>query len=165
MIKKIYKRCLNLFKTNSSGNVRVDNTDDTVAVPGNIYDDCNAQSGDACIEGIIDASTGAVTGEVMSGNVIAVNGKGICVVPPEGETPESCITYINTKTKQVTVQEEALIINVPSKIVLQLPMLPPGIYVLTIKTLYSGSSIPLERPNYITSKIRFKVKQPSFVRL
>ncbi|MDR1678812.1 MAG: DUF4469 domain-containing protein [Prevotellaceae bacterium] len=122
------------------------------------YNGLSMENGGASIDGITDSATGAVNGEVTPGKAITITGNKIRVVPEEDETPESCITYTNTETQQVITQEDPLIINDPSKIVLQLPGLTKGLYLLTVKTLYSNSAVSLKAPRYITSKIKLEVK-------
>jgi hypothetical protein len=116
------------------------------------------ENGGASIDSIADGATGALNGEITPGKIITVTGKKIRVVPEDGETLQSCITYTNLDTLQVVTQEDAPVINDPSKIVLQLPMLPQGFYSLTVKTLFSAASTALKEPRYITSKIRLEVK-------
>ena len=122
-----------------------------------VYNGLSLDNGGASIDGFTDSTTGAVDGEVTPGKTITVAGKKIRIVPEDGETVESCITYLNHATNEVTTQEDAPAINDPSRIVLQLPMLAPGAYSMTIKTLYSSTSILLKAPRYITSKIKLTV--------
>ncbi|MDR2146064.1 MAG: DUF4469 domain-containing protein, partial [Tannerella sp.] len=122
------------------------------------FNGLNLENGGASIDGITDSATGSVNGEVTPGKTVTVTGKKIRVVPEEGETVESCITWTNVETQQVVEQEDALTVNDPSRIILQLPALTPGTYSLIIKTLFSSGSINLKAPRYITSNIRLEVK-------
>ncbi len=79
-------------------------------------------------------------------------------MPEEGETAESCITYTNLATQQVVTQADPLVMNDPSRIVLQLPALAKGSYSLTIKTVYANSAVSLKAPRYITSRVKLEVK-------
>ena len=123
-----------------------------------VYNGLTVENGGASIDGVTDTVTGSTTGTVTPGKTVTIAGKKIRVTPEEGETVESCITYANLDTGQVIVQEDAPVINDPSKIVLQLPMLPAGFYSLTIKTLYSSASTTLKAPRHIVSKIKLEVK-------
>ena len=116
------------------------------------------ENGGASIDGIMDSATGILNGIVTPGKTITITGNKIRIIPREGEKVESCITYTNLETKDVIWQEDALVINDPSKIVLQLPILKSGAYSLTIKTLYSTASTTLKEPRYITSKMNIVVK-------
>jgi hypothetical protein len=122
------------------------------------YNGLSVENGGASIDGITDSATGAVNGEVTPGKTVIITGNKIRIVPEEGETPESCITYTNLDTQQVVTQADPLVINDPSKIVLQLPELAKGLYSLTVKTIYSNSAVSLKAPRYITSKIKLEVK-------
>jgi predicted aconitase with swiveling domain len=124
-----------------------------------VYTGMTVENGGASIDGVADTVTGSVTGEVTPGKTVTVTGKKIRVIPEEGETVESCITYANAETGQIIAQEDAPVINDPSKIVLQLPMLPQGTYLMTLKTLYSSASTTLKAPRYITSKLKLEVKE------
>jgi predicted aconitase with swiveling domain len=141
-------------------NTRVTNSVHTMLrqVKG-VYNGLTLDNGGASIDGVTDTVTGSVTGEVTPGKTVTITGKKIRVAAEEGETVESCITYTNIATQQVIVQEDAPVINDPSKIVLQLPLLPGGTYALTIKTLYTSASATLKAPRYITSKIKLVVKE------
>ena len=123
-----------------------------------VYNGLMLDNGGAIITGVTDTVTGSSTGLVTPGKTITITGKKIRVVPEEGETVESCITYTDTVTGQVVSQEDVPVINDPAKIVLQLPSLAPGFYTLTIKTLYSNTSILLKAPRYLISKIKLEVK-------
>lgn len=112
------------------------------------YSGLTVENGGAAIEKITDSATGATDGRVTPGDNITITGNKIRIVPEEGETVESCITYTNTETEQVITQTKAPVINDPSRIVLLLPELPVGNYSLTIKTLFSTTgqkpeSVPL----------------------
>lgn len=122
------------------------------------YSGLTVDNGGAAIEKITDSATGADNGEVTPGDNITITGNKIRVVPEEGETPASCITYTNVATEQVIEQEKAPVINDPSKIVLLLPELPVGEHTLTIKTLFSSGSILLKAPRYIIAKTKLLVK-------
>ncbi|MDR1679166.1 MAG: DUF4469 domain-containing protein [Prevotellaceae bacterium] len=121
------------------------------------YNGLSLENGGASIDGISDSGTGATNGEVTPGKTITITGNKIRVVAEEGETTESCITYTNTETQQVITQEDPLVINDPSRIVLQLPGLTKGSYLLTIKTLFSSTGQNLKAPRYINSKINLTV--------
>jgi hypothetical protein len=122
------------------------------------YNGLNLENGGAAIDSIVDSTTGAISGEVTSGKAITIHGKKIRIIPEDGETAESCITFTNVDTHAIIEQEDVLIVNDPSKIILQLPTLPAGIYSLTIKTLYSNTSINLKAPRYITTGFNIEVK-------
>jgi hypothetical protein len=123
-----------------------------------VYSGLTLDNGGAAITGVEDTATGSTTGEVTPGKTVTITGKKIRVVPEEGETVESCITYTHQETAQVVTQEDTPVINDPSKIVLQLPALPAGTYTLTLKTLFSNASTLLKAPRYITSKLKLEVK-------
>ena len=116
------------------------------------------ENGGASIDGITDSTTGALNGEVTPGKNITITGKKIRIIPEEGDTVQNSITYTNLDTQQVIAQQDAPVMNDPSKIILQLPMLPQGRYSLTIKTLYSTTSTTLKAPRYIISKFNIEVK-------
>ena len=122
------------------------------------YNGLTVENGGASIDGIIDSTTGATTGEVTPGKVITLNGKKIRVVPEEGETVESCITYTDVVTQLVITQNDPPVINDPSKLVMQLPELNEGAYTLTVKTLFSSASATLKAPRHITFKTKLTVK-------
>ncbi|MDR2148979.1 MAG: DUF4469 domain-containing protein, partial [Tannerella sp.] len=103
------------------------------------FNGLNLENGGASIDGVTDATTGSVNGEITPGKTVTVTGKKIRVVPEEGETEQSCITWTNVETQQVVEQEDALTVNDPSKLILQLPALPAGTYSLTVKTLFSST--------------------------
>ena len=140
-------------------NTRVCNTVHTMLrqVKG-AYTGLTVDNGGAVITGITDTVTGATTGEVTPGKTVTIVGKKIRVVPEDGETVESCITYTNAATNQVVAQEDVPVINDPSKIVLRLPLLPVGQYTLTLKTVFSTANTNLKAPRYITSKVKLEVK-------
>ena len=121
------------------------------------YNGLTLDNGGAIIEGITDVTTGTLNGMVTPGKNIIITGKKIRVVSEFGDTVENCITYTNLSTLAITEQEEPLVVNDPSKIILQLPELDPGQYSLTIKTLYSSSAATLSAPRYITSKTKMVV--------
>ena len=122
------------------------------------YNGLTVENGGASIEGIVDSTTGATNGEVTPGKVITINGKKIRMVPEEGETVESCITYTDVATGLVINQNDPPVINDPSKLVMQLPALNEGSYTLTLKTLFSSNSTTLKAPRYITFKTKLTVK-------
>jgi hypothetical protein len=122
-----------------------------------VYSGFTLDNGGAVINGITDAATGSVSSVITPGGNITVTGKKIRIIPEEGETAASCVTYTNLATGQTTVQENNPATNDPGKIVLQLPMLDPGFYTLTIKTLYSRNYL-LKYPRYITSKQKLEAK-------
>jgi len=122
------------------------------------YNGLNLENGGATIDSVTDSATGAVNGEITPGKTVTVTGKKIRIVPQEGETVESCITWTNTDTQQVIEQEDAPVVNDPSKIILQLPELPAGFYSLTVKTLFSSAANSLKAPRYISSKGKLEVK-------
>ena len=119
-----------------------------------VYNGLTLDNGGAVINVITDTATG----EVTPGKTITITGKKIRVIPEEGETVESCITYTNLATQQVIAQGDTPVINDPGKIVLQLPALAVGQYTLTIKTLFSTANTNLKAPRYITSKVKLEVK-------
>lgn len=121
------------------------------------YSGLTVDNGGAVIEKITDSTTGSTTGEVTPGKVITLSGNKIRIVPEEGETVESCITYTNEDNETVTAQEDAPVINDPGRVVIQLPMLAAGSYTLTIKTLFSNTSTNLKAPRYITAKTKLTV--------
>ena len=116
------------------------------------YSGLMVDNGGAAIEGVTDSTTGKTDGTITAGKVITVTGKKIKIVPEDSETAESCITFTNVATEQVVTQADALVINDPSKLVFQLPALPAGTYTLTIKTLFSNSSVNLIAARYIVYK-------------
>ena len=73
-----------------------------------------------------DSATGAINGEITPGKAVTIAGRKIRVVPEEGETVASCITWTNLDTQQIIEQEDAPVVNDPSCIILQLPQLQPG---------------------------------------
>ena len=121
------------------------------------YNGLTVENGGASIDGIIDSATGAITGEVTLGKVITLSGKKIRVVPEEGETVESCITYTDIATGLVINQNNLPVINDPSKLVFQLPALNEGSYTLTVKMLFTSAKIVLKAPRYITLKTKLIV--------
>ena len=121
------------------------------------YSGYTVENGGATIEGIVDMTTGATDGTVTPNELITIIGKKIRVVPEEGDTVESCITYTNVLTDTVMAQTSVLATNDPQKIILKLPMLPAGEHRLTIKTLFSSSNTNLKSPRYITAKMKLKV--------
>jgi hypothetical protein len=123
-----------------------------------VYNGLTLDNGGAAITGVADTVTGATNGEVTSGKTITITGNKIRVVPEEGETAASCITYTNLETKEVIAQEDTPVINDPSKLVLQLPQLGVGSYALTIKTLFSSGQVALKAPRYITAKLKLVVR-------
>ncbi|MDR0795603.1 MAG: DUF4469 domain-containing protein [Tannerella sp.] len=122
------------------------------------YNGLSLEYGGASIDGVTDSTTGAVNGEITPGKTVTITGKKIRVIPEEGETVESCITWTNAGTQHITEQQDAPAVNDPSRIILQLPDLSTGFYSLTIKTLYSTTSTTLREPRYITSRVRLEVK-------
>jgi len=122
------------------------------------YNGLNLENGGATIDSVTDSATGAVNGEITPGKTVTVTGKKIRIVPQEGETVESCITWTNLDTRQVIEQEDAPAVNDPSRIILQLPELPAGFYSLTVKTLFSSAANNLKAPRYISSKGKLEVK-------
>ncbi len=122
------------------------------------YNGLSLENGGASIDGITDSTTGSTTGEVTPGKTITITGNKIRVIPEEGETAESCITYTNLETQQVIIQSDPLVINDPSRLVLQLPELAKGSYSLTVKTLFSNNSTLLKAPRYLTAKVKLEVK-------
>ena len=128
-----------------------------VAQVRGMYSGFTVDNGGAVIEKITDSTSGSTTGEVTPGKIITLSGKKIKLVPEDGNTLESCITFTNVDTEQVITQQDAPAINDPSKLVFQLPMLPAGTYLLTIKTLFSTAGTDLKAPRYITSKIKLVV--------
>ena len=125
--------------------------DVTAQVKGT-YSGLTVENGGASIDGVIDSTTGKTDGTITRGKVITVVGKKIRVVPEEGEPVQACIIFTNTQTGASGGITDALTINDPSKLVFQLPSLPPGTYTLTIKTLFSTQSTNLKAPRYITGK-------------
>jgi hypothetical protein len=123
-----------------------------------VYSGLTLDNGGAVITGVTDTVTGATNGEVTPGKTVTVAGKKIRIVPEEGETVESCITWTNLATQQVITQEDAPVINDPSKIVLQLPLLDAGQYTLTIKTVFSSTGATLKAPRYIVAKAKLEVR-------
>ncbi len=123
-----------------------------------VYSGLTLENGGAAITSITDTVTGSTGGEVTPGKTITITGKKIRIVPEEGETVADCITYTRLDTQAVIPQTDMPAINDPSKIVLQLPMLDPGFYSLTLKTLFSNANIQLKAPRYITSKVKLEVK-------
>ena len=123
-----------------------------------VYNGLTVENGGAVITGITDTVTGSTTGEVTPGKTVTITGKKIRVIPEEGETVASCITYTDLATQQAVSQEDTPVINNPGKIVLQLPMLPAGVYSLTVKTLFSNNTTILKAPRYITAKLKLEVK-------
>jgi hypothetical protein len=123
-----------------------------------VYSGLTVENGGAEITGISDTATGLTNGVVTPGKTVTVTGKKIRVVPQEGETAASCITFAKIGTQEIITQQDAPVINDPSKIVIQLPSLPAGEYLLTLKTLYSTNAVNLKAPRYITSKIKLVVK-------
>ena len=122
------------------------------------YNGLSLDNGGAAIDSITDSTTGSVNGEITPGKTVTVAGKKIRVVPEEGETVASCITWTNLDTQQVIEQEDAPVVNDPSKLILQLPELMAGTYTLGIKTLFSSPSATLKESRYITSKAKLTVK-------
>jgi hypothetical protein len=55
-------------------------------------------------------------------------------------------------------QEDAPVINDPSRIVLQLPDLEAGQWTLTVKTLFSTGNTSLKAPRYITAKVKLRIE-------
>ena len=122
------------------------------------YNGLTVENGGAAIDGIVDSATGLTTGKITPGKTVTITGKKIRIVPEEGESIPDCITFTNVATQQVIVQSDALTSNDPSKLVLQLPMLPVGAYTLTIKTKHSTTSTTLKEPRYITFKTKLIVE-------
>ena len=122
------------------------------------YNGLSLENGGASIDAVTDSATGAVNSVITPGKTVTITGKKIRVIAEEGETVENCITWTNLNTQQVIEQEDAPVVNDPSRIILQLPELTAGLYSLTIKTLYSSASITLKAPRYITSKVKLEVK-------
>jgi len=122
------------------------------------YNGLSLDNGGAAIDSITDSTTGAVNGEITPGKAVTIAGKKIRVVPEEGETVASCIIWTNLDTQQIIEQEDAPVVNDPSKLILQLPELMAGTYTLGIKTLFSSPSATLKESRYITSKAKLTVK-------
>jgi hypothetical protein len=123
-----------------------------------VYNGLTVENGGASIDGVTDAATGEVNGIITPTKTITITGKKIRVVPEEGESLASCITYTNLTLGLVTSQEDPPAVNDPGKIILQLPDLEPGLYNITIKTLFSTTSTTLKAPRFITSKLKLEVK-------
>jgi hypothetical protein len=123
-----------------------------------VYSGLTVENGGAVITGVTDATTGATTGEVTAGKVITITGKKIRIVPPDGDTIENCISYTHLATGSVVTQQDPVVTNDPSRIVLQLPRLMSGLHTLTLKTLFSTTIVQLKAPRYMTSKLKLEVK-------
>jgi hypothetical protein len=124
-----------------------------------VYSGLTVENGGASITSVTDSTTGLTNEVITPGKNVTIVGNKIRVIPEEGETVESCITYTNVSTNDVVTQEDAPVINDPSKIVMQLPALTAGFYRLTVKTLYSSSgSATLKAPRYIAFKEKLEVK-------
>jgi hypothetical protein len=123
------------------------------------YSGLTVENGGASITGVIDSFTGSANEVITPEKIVTITGNKIRIVPEEGETVESCITYTNLATDAVVTQEDPPGLNDPSKIMLKLPALTPGFYSLTLKTLFTTSgSPPLKAPRFITFKGKLQVK-------
>ncbi len=121
------------------------------------YSGLTLDNGGAVIEKVIDSASATVNEYLSPGKVITILGKKIRVVSEEEERPETWITFENEDGLNVYVVDDPIIVNDPGKVVVQLPLLSQGIYILTIKTLYSNSSTLLKAPRFITFKIKLTV--------
>lgn len=94
------------------------------------------------ITAVQDVNTNAID-TISNGGVFVVKGHKIKII---GAHADAGLYLKNTATGAVTKFAGHLAENTPSKLMLQAPALPAGVYHLTIKTQYSSSNGELKEP-------------------
>ena len=121
------------------------------------YSGLTVDNGGAVIEKVVDSFTASVNEFITPGKAITITGKKIRIVLDEDVPLEEGVIFTKEDTKEEFYLDTPIIMNDPSKVVIQVPDLSRGTYRLTFKTLYSSTSATLKAPRYITFKMKLSV--------
>ena len=141
--------------------VNVNITKDVREILSNVkatYSGLTVDNGGAVIEKVVDSASGSVNELIIPGKPITITGKKIRIVADETMNLNECILFINEDTNDEYSLEDQFVINDPSRVVVEVPSLPPGVYRLVIRTLYSTTSTTLKAPRHIAFKIKLTVE-------
>jgi hypothetical protein len=107
-------------------------------------------TGDAgtVITEVIDVKTGSVNDRLTPNRNLRIRGSKLKLV---GDNPDVGVYFINEATsEQIKVEADEVVDNKPSELVIVIPQLAPGLYVLKAVTQYSGSAVDLKAPRTVT---------------
>jgi hypothetical protein len=102
---------------------------------------------DGAVIGLVtDTSTGLADGNMVSGDVISITDNKIKIAPDNDASMG--VFFIDADEKVIPVTHR-LIQNDNAKVIVQVPTLPAGQYILRIVTRFSSSSILLKEPRVV----------------
>ncbi|MDR2928300.1 MAG: DUF4469 domain-containing protein, partial [Cytophagaceae bacterium] len=95
------------------------------------------------VKDVTDVKTGALNSAITPGKAVKVRGAKIKIT---GEHPDTGIFFVSGGGERTRVENDEIITNNPSELVVMVPLLPAGTYRLEVVTQYSGGSLLLKEP-------------------
>ena len=107
------------------------------------------KDGGAFIGLVTDTTTGLADGTMTSGDDILIEGEKIKLAPDNDGDGRLGVFFINCDDETLTPVTRRLTQNDPKKLIVRVPELPAGQYILRIVTRYSQGSTLLKEPRVI----------------
>ena len=95
---------------------------------------------------VTDSKTGSVNDLITPGGTLKICGVKLKIV---GDNPLVGLAFEDEAGNTVRVKERDIVMNKPSKLIIQIPPLEAGRYQLAISSQYSGSAIALKEPHTV----------------
>jgi hypothetical protein len=89
------------------------------------------------ISHVVDTKTGSVNDLITPGGTLKIKGGKLRIA---GENPQVGVSFEDEAGNTVRVEERDVVVNNPSELILQIPVLTAGRYQLTICTQFGGNS-------------------------
>jgi hypothetical protein len=101
------------------------------------------EAGTVIVE-VMDVKTGSVNDRITPNRNLRIRGSKLKLV---GENPNVGVYFVNEATgEQIKVDADEVVDNKPSELVIVVPQLEAGMYIVQVYTQYSGSSTVLKEP-------------------
>ena len=93
------------------------------------------------ISHVVDSKTGSVNDLITPGGNLKIKGGKLKIV---GDNPDIGVYFEDQYNNRYKVEDNDIIVNNPSELIVMIPSLPAGSYKLVVSTQFSGSSTPLK---------------------
>jgi hypothetical protein len=97
---------------------------------------------------VIDVKTGSMNDRITPNRNLRIRGSKLKLA---GENPDVGVYFINEATgEQIKVEADEIVDNKPSELMIIVPELGVGLYLVQVTTQFSSSSILLKEPRTVT---------------
>jgi nucleoid DNA-binding protein len=97
---------------------------------------------------VVDVKTGSVNDRVTPNRNLRIRGSKLKLT---GEHPDAGVYFINEITgEEIKVEADEVVDNKPSELVIVVPQLKSGLYLVQVCTRYAGSSKTLKEPRRVS---------------